>query len=145
MGKKEKAALKVVLDTNILISALLFRGKLSRVVDLWKEGRVVPVISKETFQEFKAVLEYPKFRLSKDEIKTIIEEEVLSFFEIVEVTDEVKGICTDPDDDKFIACAIAASADFIVTGDSALCDGRYPRASPWHFNGVQASLDRLRR
>jgi putative PIN family toxin of toxin-antitoxin system len=95
-------------------------------VDLWKEGRVVPVISKETFQEFKAVLEYPKFRLSKYEIKTIIEEEVLSFFEIVEVTDEVKGICTDPDDDKFIACAIAASADFIVTGDSALCDvGKY--------------------
>ena len=126
MGKKEKAALRVVLDTNILISALLFRGELSRVANLWKESRVVPVISKETFQEFKAVLEYPKFRLSKDEIKTIIEEEVLSFFEIVEVTDEVKGICTDPDDDKFIACAIAASADFIVTGDSALCDvGKY--------------------
>ncbi|MBI5100455.1 MAG: putative toxin-antitoxin system toxin component, PIN family [Nitrospirae bacterium] len=126
MGKKENPALKVVLDTNILISALLFRGELSRVVDLWKKGRIVPVISKETFQEFKAVLHYPKFRLSRAEIKTIIEDEVLPFFEVAETADKVKGICTDPDDDKFIACAVAASADFIVTGDSALCDvGKY--------------------
>ncbi len=120
MGKKEKTALKVVLDTNILISALLFGGELSHIVDLWKGGRIAPLISKETFQEFNAVLEYPKFMLSKVEIKAIIEEEVLPFFEVVEVTDKIRGICTDPDDDKFIACAVAASADFIVTGDSAL-------------------------
>jgi len=122
VGKKEKTALKVVLDTNILISSLLFRGKLSRIVDLWMNGRIVPVISKETFAEFKAVLEYPKFRLTKGEIKTIIEEEVLPFFEIVEITAEVLGACKDPDDDKFISCAVSASADFLVTGDSALYD-----------------------
>jgi putative PIN family toxin of toxin-antitoxin system len=126
VGKKEEKALKVVLDTNILISAVLFRGELAHIVDLWKGGRIVPLISKETFQEFNAVLEYPKFRLSKVDIKTIIEEEVLPFFEVVEVTDKIRGICTDPDDDKFIACAVAGSADFIVTGDSALYEvGKY--------------------
>ena len=122
MGKKEKAPLKVVLDTNILVSALLFRGELSRIVELWKNGRLIPLISKATFQELKAVLEYPKFRLTKDEIRTIVEEEILPFFEVVEVADDVSGICNDPDDDKFISCALSASANVIVSGDKYLCE-----------------------
>ena len=122
MGTKEKAIKKVVLDTNILISSLLFKGTLSRIVDLWKDGKILPVISRETFHEFKTVLEYPKFKLTKGETKAIIEEEILPFFEIVEITNTVSGICKDPDDDKFIACALSASADFIVSGDKDLCD-----------------------
>jgi putative PIN family toxin of toxin-antitoxin system len=120
VGKKEKTSLRVVLDTNIVLSALLFRGRLSEIADLWKADRIVPLISEETFREFRAVLEYPKFRLTKGEIKTIIEEEMLPFFEIVEITDEVRGVCKDPDDDKFISCAVSASADIIATGDKAL-------------------------
>lgn len=122
MGKKEKPVKKVVLDTNVLISSILFKGELARIVDLWKRGKIVPVISRATFNEFRSVLEYPKFRLTKGEIKAIIEEEVLPFFEIVEITSEVSGVCKDPDDDKFIACALSASADFIVSGDKDLCD-----------------------
>jgi putative PIN family toxin of toxin-antitoxin system len=122
VGKKEKAIGKVVFDTNILVSALLFKGGLAGLVDLWKRGRLIPVLSRETFQEFKAVLEYPKFSLTHQEIKVIIEEEVLPYFEVVEITDTVKGICRDADDDKFIACAVSASADFIVTGDRDLLD-----------------------
>ena len=114
MGKKEK---KIVLDTNILISALLFNGELSKIVDLWKKGEITPVLSKETFDEMKHVLEYPKLSLTENEIKMIIEEEVLPFFEIVELTDKVSGICKDPDDNKFISCALSAKADFIITGD----------------------------
>jgi len=41
MGKRKKEAVKVVLDTNILVSALLFKGELSKIVDLWKNGRTV--------------------------------------------------------------------------------------------------------
>jgi putative PIN family toxin of toxin-antitoxin system len=122
VGKKEKPVKKVVLDTNVLISSILFKGELARIVDLWKRGKIVPVISRATFNEFRSVLEYPKFRLTKGEIKAIIEEEVLPFFEIVEITSEVSGVCKDPDDDKFIACALSASADFIVSGDKDLCD-----------------------
>lgn len=121
MGKKEKKPLRVVLDTNILISTLLFRGELSEIVGLWKSGRVLPVISKETFRELRDILEYPKFRLTKDEIRMIIEEEVLPFFEVVDVHDRMIGVCSDPDDDKFLSCALAASVDFIVSGDRHLC------------------------
>ncbi len=122
MGKKEKAVKKVVLDTNVLISSILFKGELAGIVDLWKRGKIVPVVSKETFDEFRTVLEYPKFRLTRGEIKAVIEEEALPFFEVVEIVGEVSGVCRNPDDDKFIACALSASADFIVSGDKDLCD-----------------------
>ncbi len=122
MGKKEKAAIKIVLDTNILISSLLFKGELSGIVDLWKEGRIIPMFSRETFREFKKVLEYPKFSLTRQEINLIIDEEVLPYFEIIEIIDKVRGVCRDGDDDKFIACAVNASADFIVSGDKDLLD-----------------------
>ena len=124
MGKKPKKIVRVVLDTNVLISALLFKGELSRIVDLWRKGRIVPIVSKETFEELRTVLEYPKFSLSGAEIKSLIEHEILPFFEVVNVSKHVKGACRDPGDDKFISCALSANADGIVTGDKDLFDLR---------------------
>ena len=124
MGKKEKQVKRVVLDTNVLISALLFRGGLSKIVGLWQQGKITPLISKETFNELMTVLEYPKFALTQEEIDLIIKHEILPYFEIVEVVKDVKGVCRDPEDDKFISCAISASADYIVSGDKDLIDLR---------------------
>ena len=122
MGKKPEKIIRVVLDTNVLISALLFKGELSRIVGLWEKGKIVPVISKETFDELRTVLEYPKFSLSRAEIKSLIEHEILPFFEVVNVSKHVKGASRDPGDDKFISCAISANANCIVTGDKNLSD-----------------------
>ena len=122
MGKKPKKIIRVVLDTNVLISALIFKGDLSRIVGLWQKGKIIPVISKETFDELRAVLEYPKFSLSRVEIKSLIEHEILPFFEVTNLSEHVKGACGDPGDDKFISCAISANADYIVTGDKDLSD-----------------------
>jgi putative PIN family toxin of toxin-antitoxin system len=124
MGKKQEEVKRVVLDTNVLVSALLFKGALSRFVELWRKGEMIPVISKETFEELTRALQYPKFSLSKDEIKSIIEHEILPYFEIIEVVKTVKGVCKDPEDDKFISCALSASADCIVSGDKDFCDLR---------------------
>jgi putative PIN family toxin of toxin-antitoxin system len=112
----------VVLDTNILISVLLFKGELLRVVGLWQKGKIVPIISKETFDELRTVLEYPKFSLSRAEINSLIENEILPVFEVADVSKHVKGACRDPEDDKFISCAISANANWIVTGDKDLSD-----------------------
>ena len=128
MGKKPKKISRVVLDTNVLISGLLFKGKLSRIVGLWQKGKIVPIISKETFEELRTVLEYPKFSLSRVEIKSLIEHEILPYFEVVNVSKHVKGACRDPGDDKFISCAISANADGIVTGDKDLSDMKKYRA-----------------
>ena len=122
MGETPKKVRRVVLDTNVLVSALLFTGKLSKIVDLWRQGKVIPLISRETFEELRAVLGYPKFSLAPDEIQSIIENEILPFFEVVEIKGKVRGVCRDPGDDKFIACAVSASADFLVSGDKDLTD-----------------------
>ena len=122
MGEEKKKIRRVVLDTSVLISSLLFRGEVSKLVDLWKKGAFIPVISKGTFEELETVLDYPKFGLSKEEKVEMIAEEILPFFEVVEVRQEVKGICRDPADDKFISCAVSAGADFIVTGDKDLME-----------------------
>ena len=122
MGKKQQKIKKVVLDTSVLVSALLFRGELSKIVMLWQKGKIIPVISKGTFDELRTVLKYPKFSLSSEEIDSMIENEILPYFEIVEADENIKGICRDPEDDKFIACAVSASADVIVTGDKDLSD-----------------------
>jgi len=122
VGKMPKEIMRVVLDTNVLISALLFKGELSRVVRLWQKGKIVPIILKETFSELRTVLEYPKFSLSRAEMKSLIEHEILPFFEVVNVSKHVKGACRGPEDDKFISCAISANADCIVTGDKDLSD-----------------------
>jgi len=120
MGKKPKEVKRVVLDTNILVSALLFDGELCRFVELWQQGKIIPLISKDTFSELTAVLEYPKFSLSSTEIRSIIENEILPYFEVIETSEDDQGVCRDPMDDKFIDCALSASADFLISGDKDL-------------------------
>jgi putative PIN family toxin of toxin-antitoxin system len=122
MGKRKKEGLKVLLDTNVLISGLLFTGETSRVVRLWQDRRIIPVISRETFEELRSVLQYPKFALSRREIRDIVEMEILPYFEVIDVVERVRNVCRDPEDDKFIACAISAGVDYLVTGDRDLAD-----------------------
>jgi len=124
MGKKQEKVKRVVLDTNVLVFALLFKGALSRFVELWRTGKIIPIISKETFEELTTVLRYPKISLSKEEIRSVIEHEILPYFEVIDVVKVVKGVCRDPGDDKFISCALSASADCIVSGDKDFCDLR---------------------
>ena len=122
MGKKKKEVIRVVLDTNVLISALLFTGEVSRLVELWQDRKIIPVISRETFAELRDVLQYPKFNLTDPEIFDIIESEILPYFDVIDLVQEIQNVCRDPQDDKFIACAISAGVDYLVTGDRGLGD-----------------------
>ena len=112
--------IRVILDTNVLVSALLFPGELGRIAEGWKSGAFVPVFSRETFDEFRRVLSYPKFSLAVQEIAALIEDEVLPFCEVVEIGEEILSVCRDPADDPFLSCAVAASADYIISGDKDL-------------------------
>jgi uncharacterized protein len=120
MGKKKKGITRVLLDTNVLISALLFKGSVSGFVVLWQQGRLAPLLSKETFGELRKVLTCPRFALDREEIRAILEEEVLPFFEIVDPVEPIERVCADPGDDPFIACAVSGGAEFVVTGDAQL-------------------------
>jgi len=116
MGKRQKGT-RVVLDTNVLVSALILGGRLAAIVDLWKAGVVIPVLSRDTFDEFRRVLSYPRFKLTGEEIRTIIETYILPYFETVEPKEALRGLCRDPEDDLFFSCALAGRCEFLVSGD----------------------------
>lgn len=112
--------MRVVLDTNIVISAVLFKGKLSSLVSLWKAKQFTFVISGEILKEYLRVLSYPKFKLTESEIRTILSEELLPFVETVNVKEKPLGILKDKDDEKFLNCVRHGHADVLVSGDAEL-------------------------
>jgi uncharacterized protein len=110
----------VVLDTNTLVSALLFGGTASRLVPLWQSGRITILLSGPILEEYLRVLAYPKFRLMEQEIRELINEEVLPFTQTVTEPRRVLVPCRDPHDRKFLECAIGGRARFLITGDQDL-------------------------
>lgn len=121
---------KAVLDTNVVVSALLFRGELSRLHVLWRKKAFTIAASREIIEEYIGVLAYPKFKLTEKEIEALVQEELLPYIEPVTVNEATKGISVDPDDDKFLACAEAAKAHFIVSGDAHLLDLKTYKGCP---------------
>jgi hypothetical protein len=64
---------RVVLDINAVVSALLFSGISSKLVSLWQKGSITPLLSRPVLDEYLRVLSYPKFELSEKEIKELIQ------------------------------------------------------------------------
>jgi len=113
---------RIVVDTNVLVSALLFGGKTGQLVTLWKIGRVAPLCSREIVEEYLHVLAYPKFQLSKSEIDFLLRHEILPYFNVLTVKPGKPWATLDPSDDKFIWCALEGGAEVIVSGDKHLLD-----------------------
>ena len=103
-----------------MISALLFSGTAARLVPLWQSRRITVLISREILTEYLRVFAYPKFQLSDQEIRPLIEEELLPFVETIRVRRRLAVVRRDPDDDKFLECAVAGRAQYLVTGDRDL-------------------------
>jgi putative PIN family toxin of toxin-antitoxin system len=118
----------VVVDTNVLLSALLFRGKPSRLHALWKSRRVTPKANRFIIREYARVLTYDKFKLTVEEISTILNEEILPYFIIVKPeSKDIPHIPKDPDDIHFLQAAIDGDADYLISGDAHLLNlnGKY--------------------
>ena len=118
--------MRVVLDTNAIVSALLFSGISSKLVSLWQKGLITPLLSREVVDEYLRVLGYPKFELSEGEIKELIQEEILPYAAVVKPKRRLRVVHRDPSDNKFIECAVAGRARVIISGDKDLLSlGRY--------------------
>jgi putative PIN family toxin of toxin-antitoxin system len=118
MGKIKVRA--VVIDTNVVVSALLFGGAPGELIPLWKEGNIQPKASKEIIEEYIKVLAYQKFNLSEDEINFLLYHEILPYFEVVRVSSGRVIISDDPSDDIFIRCAKSGKASIVISGDQHL-------------------------
>lgn len=111
---------KVVLDTNILISALLGSKNCKQIRDDWVAGIFTVLVSDEMLGEFLDASRKPKFH------EWIREEDILETQKFLEelavpvLPVENVSLCSDPEDNMVLECALAGKADVIVTGDKAL-------------------------
>lgn len=115
--------MRVVLDTNVVVSAILFtKGHLTWLREGWSKGRFLPLIDTPCAEELLRVLAYPKFRLMADEIHSLLGA-YLPFAETVDTANAKSSKlprCRDPHDQKFLTLAQAGKTDVLVTGDRAL-------------------------
>jgi len=110
---------KAVFDTNVLIAAFLTEGLCSGLLIRARKQAFNLVLCDDIIREFEGILS-KKFKLTSadiSEISTIVSE---AASEILHKLGPIPNICRDPNDDMIIACAIAAAADYIVTGDEDL-------------------------
>lgn len=111
---------RVVLDTNVLVSGLLFGGGPGEILGLCKTGELRMTMSRAMLDELLRVLAYPKLQLSEQEIHYLLYAEVLPHVEIVEVSPGPSVVIADRADDMFLHCALEARANCIVSGDRHL-------------------------
>jgi uncharacterized protein len=110
---------RVVIDTNVILSALLFNsGRMAGVQHAWQTNLIQPIVSRATAEELIAALDYPKFKLDAAEKQTVLAA-YLPYCETIPtpVTRMRLPICRDADDQKFLLLAAAAKADALITGD----------------------------
>ena len=111
--------LRVVLDTNLVLSALVFAtGRLAALRHAWQGGKYVPLVSKATTAELIRVLAYPKFKLSDEDQQELLAD-YLPWCTAVRIPNPPPTTphCRDPFDQPFLQLAIAGKADYLVSGD----------------------------
>ncbi|MBD2482242.1 putative toxin-antitoxin system toxin component, PIN family [Planktothrix sp. FACHB-1365] len=119
--------MRIILDTNTVISGLFWRGKPFQVLELMRLGRIKVYTSGAILEELLDVLNRPKFStrlallgFSPQEVVNSL----MSWVEVVEIGEVEKIVISDPDDDQIIACAKLVDADFIISGDTDLLNIR---------------------
>jgi hypothetical protein len=125
---------RVVLDTSVLASGLL-GGSSVPVLERWRRGEFILIVSPEIYAEYESVLKRPKFGLPSSLV-----DELLSFIRErshwIEPDVELE-IVRDPSDDKFVEAALSGEASTIVSSDRDLLDLKevkgIPIVSPWNF------------
>jgi putative PIN family toxin of toxin-antitoxin system len=111
---------RVVFDTNVRLSALLWRGAAYKCWLAARAGLVEVVYCREMLAEFSEKL-YDKFGFSADNVRAAVYD-FRRFGQQVEITGNLHVVASDADDDMFIECALVAGASMIVSGDHHLLD-----------------------
>jgi len=108
---------KIVLDTNVLISGYLFDGKPERLIKFVKNGLLDLLSTDESIIELERVLRYKKFKLHNEEIEKILND-YISISEKILCKIKVDLIKEDVTDNLFLSMGLSGKADCIISGDS---------------------------
>lgn len=114
---------RLVLDTNVWISGLLWTGSPHQILRLAEEGRLVVAVSPAIVEEVADALARPKFSARVTALRTSVPELVGSLLTLAEMylpSRVIVVVTADPEDDKILACARAARAGWLVSGDQHL-------------------------
>lgn len=107
--------LKVVLDTNVIVSAIVFGGKPKLILNLIETEKIDGYISRFIIAETCGILKQ-KFKHTEDEIESV-EENLKKSFSLLEPPFSINIIKNCPPDNKILACAVAARVDYLISGD----------------------------
>jgi putative PIN family toxin of toxin-antitoxin system len=118
---------RIVLDTNILVSAIIASGYSAAILDRVRSGELALITSTHLLEEFSDVIARPRITRKYPQIAEKAEDLVdflRAFTELVQGTPGESQISRDRDDDYMVACAVEGNADYIISGDPHLLDLR---------------------
>ncbi len=111
--------MKVILDTNVFVSGVFFTGPPYQILQGWRNGKLQLVISQEIFEEYRKVGETLSEQYPTIDLEPILQlVAIRAKFYAPQILPE--SVCGDPDDDKFLACAVASKTKIIISGDKHL-------------------------
>ncbi len=111
--------MKIILDTNVFVSGIFFGGLPYRILQEWMAGRLGLVLSSEIFAEYERVANILAERFPPIDLTALLDF-VSRKAEFQDAPSFRAPVCADPNDDKFLACALAAGVRIIVSGDKHL-------------------------
>ena len=111
--------MRLVVDTNVFISGIFFSGPPYEILNAWRHRKVELVISPDILDEYRRVAEKLSKQYPGVDLGSVLELLAIKA-QIVEAPPLDEGVCSDPDDDKFISCALASRTKLICSGDKAL-------------------------
>lgn len=109
---------RVVIDSNIYISAIFWNGNPRKVIDLGRDRKIIIFTSLDIENEIAEKLK-TKFKLAEEEVNQVLLD-FSTFTMPVKINKQILAVQDDPDDNKFIECALEGRADYIVSGDRHL-------------------------
>jgi len=113
---------KIVIDTNVFISAVLFGKQPWKILSLCQAGEFQLLMSKNIITEYTRVLAYPKFKLTHEEINYILKKELIPYISPIKVKSEFEIIKDDPSDNMFLSLAHDGKGQYIISGDKHLLE-----------------------
>ena len=111
--------MRIVLDTNVLMSAVFFGGLPFKILQAWRDGKVQLAVCPEILAEYREVALRLNEKYEGVDVLPLLDL-VAIHSHLVQVAALPEPVCDDPDDDIFIACALATRARTIVSGDKHL-------------------------
>jgi uncharacterized protein len=112
-----RSVVKVVVDTNILVSGIFWGGKPEQVLNLWRDGKIHLMVTKDILDEYLRVLA-TLGHLDEDLVSDWTDH--MCKYSLMVLKTARTELCRDPSDNKFLECAISAHADCIISGDNDL-------------------------